>query len=361
MDFMPRRLATAAIGLVLFVIGPAAAQARSHAQPLLDVAPQTTYFKDAVLHSSRSLRAHTSATTVHFQAYPTTEGYSVGVAISPNYVTPDPAIARSYVDFLDSLPHSTELAKLGVYIAPPAEVLSACGGAAGTLACYDSGSQIMVVPGEQTDQGYGVSTSYVVTHEYGHHIATFRSNAPFNAFTTGPKYWSSYEMVCDKSIQGQLFPGDEGDHYAANPGEDWAETYAHLKYRDQAWTFAPFVAPDDGAYAAAARDIGSPWTQPVTRVFKGTFGRAGTSTRTFQLTLNLDGAMSLRLKGPAKTNYNLAIASDGGGHGKTTAAGSRDSLSYKAVCRSLPAEHVTITVKRVKGAGPFTLRTTYAG
>src|SRR4051812_15374791 len=125
MEFMPRRLAAAALGLVLVVISPAAAQARSHAQPLLDVPPQTTYFKDAMLHSSRSVRAHTSATTVHFQAFPTKEGYSVGVAISPNYPTPDPAIAQSYVDFLDALPHSTELSKLGVYIAPPAEVLSA--------------------------------------------------------------------------------------------------------------------------------------------------------------------------------------------------------------------------------------------
>src|SRR2546423_1227622 len=113
MDFMPRRLAAAALGLVLVAISPAAAQAKPHAQPLLDVAPQTTEFKDAVLHSSHSVRAHTSATAVHFQAFVTKEGYSVGVAISPNYATPDPAIAQSYVDFLDGLPHSTELSRLG--------------------------------------------------------------------------------------------------------------------------------------------------------------------------------------------------------------------------------------------------------
>jgi hypothetical protein len=57
----------------------------------------------------------------------------------------------------------------------------------------------------------------------------------------------------------------------------------------------------------------------------------------------------------------MVITSDGGGSGRTTAPGSRDRLAYKAVCRSLPAEHITLTVKRVKGSGPFSVRVSYAG
>jgi hypothetical protein len=358
---MLRRSAAAVFALVLTAALPAAAEARPRAQMLVDEPPLRASFKDAVVQSSPAIKARASASTVQFNAFPTQEGYSVAAAISPRYANPDPAIARSYIDFLDSLPHSSELAKLAVYIAPADEVLAACGGAEGTLACYDSRSHIMVVPGEQTADSTGVTTSYVVAHEYGHHIAAFRSNAPFSAFTMGPKYWSSYEMNCNKATKGLLFPGNEAENYSKNPGEGWAETYAHMKYPDQKWIFDPIMQPDQGAFAAAARDIGEPWTRNRTKVFTGTFGARGSNSRRYVLTLTLDGSLSLRLKGPRDSNYNMVITSDGGGSGRTTAPGSRDRLAYKAVCRSLPAEHITLTVKRVKGSGPFSVRVSYAG
>jgi hypothetical protein len=358
-----RRLPIVVSVLTAAVLSPAVAQASPRAQPLVDLAPTVTKFKDRVLHSSsrRGPLARAAADTAKFTAYPTKQGYSVAVAVSSRYTNPDPAIAQSYVDFLDSLPHSTELAKLGVYIAPADEVTATCGGLDGTLACYDSGSHIMVVPGEQTTTTTGVTTSYVVTHEYGHHIAALRSNDPFNAFTTGPKYWASYEMVCDKAGKGILFPGDEAAHYFSNPGEGWAETYAHMKYRDQAWSFDPAMQPDEGAYAAAAKDIATPWTADATTVFRGRFGRGGRNTRLFTFNLSLDGALKLRLNGPARTNYNLAVVSNGGGGGSTKGTGSRASLSYSAACRTLSTEQVTVTVKRVRGSGPFTVRASYAG
>jgi hypothetical protein len=362
MDSLHRPLAAVLVSLAAAALAPGAALARPHAQPLVDLPPVSTHFKDRVLTSgspSRRLRAH--AADVQFTPHPTKEGYSVAVGISPSYATPDPNIAQTYVDFLDSLPHATELAKLGVYIAPQTEVTSLCGGVEGTLACYNSGTHLMVVPGEQTADTTGVTTSYVVTHEYGHHIATFRSNAPFNAFTTGPKYWSSYEMVCDRSLKGLLFPGDEAANYFSNPGEGWAETYAHMKYRDQAWTFSELMKADDGAYAAAARDVATPWTAQKVTVFKGSFRRGGSSTRTFAFPLTLDGALNLHLSGPRKSNYNLAISSDGGGGGHTTSAGSHDALSFKAACRTLATEQVTVTVTRVSGSGPFAARLSYAG
>jgi len=362
---MRRRLAIPSLCLAIVGFLPAAAEARPRLQPLIDQAPGTTYFKDAVLPGTSSrtakLVARAAATSQNFRAYPTKEGYSVAVAISDRYATPDPSVAETYVSFLDSLPHSSELHKLGIYIAPADEVLSLCGGQEGTLACYLSNPQLMIVPGEQTDAGYGVTTSYVITHEYGHHIANNRSNAPFSAFTFGPKFWSSYELVCDRAIKKELAPGNEAELYATNPGEGWAETYAHMKYPEQAWTFSELLKPDEGAFAAAAKDISDLWHGQKARAFRGTFRRGGPSTRTFTFDLTLDGSLSLRLRGPRKSNYNFTVTSDGGGSGSTKIAGSRDGISYRAACRSLPTEHLTVTVKRVRGFGPFSLRVAYAG
>jgi hypothetical protein len=358
---MARRLALVVVPLVLAALLPAVAQAaRPRAQVLVDTPPAGFRFGDKVLRSGAALRAHASD-TAQFNAVPTKEGYSVAVAVSQRYTSPPPDIAQSYVDFLDSLPHGAELAQLKVYIAPPDEVSAVCGGPDGTLACYESGTHVMAVPGEQSTTPSGVTTSYVVTHEYGHHIADFRSNAPFSAFASGPKYWSSYEMVCDRASRGQLFPGDEADHYFENPGEGWAETYAHLKYPDVPWTFSTLMLPDAAAYAAAAQDVAAPWTNPVTSVFRGSFAKRGAKTRRFRFTLNLDGALSVRLQGPRRTNYDLSVASDGGGGGRTSAPGSRDSLSFNSACRTLPVEHITVAVRRISGSGPFTLRATYAG
>jgi hypothetical protein len=36
-------------------------------------------------------------------------------------------------------------------------------------------------------------------------------------------------------------------------------------------------------------------------------------------------------------------------------------VSYDAACRQDALEHVTVTVKRISGSGPFTLRVSYAG
>jgi hypothetical protein len=351
-----------AIALAAVVVVPAAAHAQPHAQPLVDAVPFGTHFKDRVFWSAK---ATASAASPAFQTYPTAEGTLVNLAVSDGYAGQlDPAVAQTYVDFLTSLDHGPELAKLRVVIAPPSEVLSTCGGQEGTLACYNADTSVMYVPGEPVTTPSGVTTSYIIAHEYGHHIATNRSNAPFDAFAFGPKYWASYERVCARALKGLLAPGDEDQYYGLNPGEAWAETYAQLKYPEVDWAstpFTPLLKPDQGAFDAARRDIHTPWVEPVTKVLTGSFTRNGPDSRHFSFPLTLDGALSLHLTGPHKTNYNLVIKSQAGGRGKTTRRDSRDSLSYEAACRDKASERLTVAVKRVKGSGPFTVRVVYAG
>ena len=105
--------------------------------------------------------------------------------------------------FLGTLPHGSELGRLKLAIETPAEVVSACGGDDGVLACYLPSSRTMIVPGEQA-QGSDAPVNYVMAHEYGHHLAAARSNAPLAAVTYGPKYWSSYERVCSRTADGRL-------------------------------------------------------------------------------------------------------------------------------------------------------------
>ena len=183
---MRRRLPAIAVLAVLTGAAPAVART---AQPLVDLAPQATAFRDHVGPTTRA-RARQAGDSPSV-AYRAADGQTVSVSFSESY-TPDAAIAQTYVDFLGGLPHGTELRRLKMYIATPAEVQAFCGGQDGTLACYDPTASRMTVPGEQTAANdSGVTTSYVIAHEYGHHIARYRSNAPFPALSFGPKRWAS--------------------------------------------------------------------------------------------------------------------------------------------------------------------------
>jgi hypothetical protein len=355
------RTLLAVVVLAALALPAVADAAKPRARPLADAVPLGSRFKDRVItSSSRTARAAVSG---KWYSYPIKDGSTVVAAISDRYAnTLDTSVAQSYVDFLDSLDHGSELSSLKIFIAPPDEVVAECGGQEGTLACYDSRTQVMTVPGEQTNNGPdGVTTSYVVAHEYGHHIAASRSNAPFRAFSFGPKYWASYEMVCERASNNQLAPGNEDQFYLSNPGEGWAETYAQLKYPEVSWQFNPIMKPDAGAFEAARKDVLTPWMHNTSKVFRGTFTAHGPRTRRFSFDLTLDGSLHVRLKGPRKSDYNLFLSSNGRSEGRTSKPGSRDTVDYEAACREDAVEHVTVGVKRSSGIGPFSLRVSYAG
>jgi hypothetical protein len=311
-------------------------------------------FKDKVITGTLAHAAQIQGTT---HSYPTGDGTtSIPVTLASSY-TGDPAVAQTYATFLGTLPHGSELASLKVTVVPSSGVASACSGdpSDGILACYGADDQTMIVPGDQAAES-DVSVNYVIAHEYGHHIAAHRSNAPLAALDFGPKKWSSYELVCTHTLDGKLAPGDQGANYLSNPGEAWAESYARLIYPAEAWRFTPVLAPSKGSALAAMADVAEPWTKRVSHAFDGT------GTKTFKLPITLDGAFTLQLKGPAKANYDLILRSGGKVVDRTTRKDSKDRIDYRIACRDRRTETLQITViKRSRAGGPYTLTAKYAG
>jgi hypothetical protein len=353
------RLALVLAGLALLAV-PAGADARSTPRivALEDTAPTTTTFSDRVLEHAPAGAAQAGTT----RSYDAGDGTMIPVTVSGE-LGGDTSVAQSYATFLGTLPHGAELAKLRVRIVPGSEVAADCGAAGqDVLACYIARSQRMIVPGDKHESG-GVTTSFVIAHEYGHHVAAHRSNAPFSALDFGTKRWASYERVCSRTLNGKLFPGDEGRHYGANPGEGWAETYAFLTYPDAVgWEYTPLLKPDAAALAAAREDVLHPWTTPITRRFSGGFGSGGTTTRRFTFAVALDGAMRVKLSGPKGAQYDLRLRSGGDTFAHSSAKGSRDGISLRAACRTTShPETVTVAVIRRSGSGPFKLSARYAG
>jgi hypothetical protein len=168
-------------------------------------------------------------------------------------------------------------------------------------------------------------------------------------------------MVCDRTINHQLFPGDEGDNYLSNPGEAWADTYAHLTYPDVAWQFTPLLTPTTFSKAAALRDVLHPWKGQTIRVFRGRVRANGPRVQSFEFGLHLDGSIRVTLAGPRGSNFDISISSDGHHIDTTKARGSRDSYFTRFACRQRATEEVRLSVVRRSGAGPFKLTLRYAG
>jgi hypothetical protein len=304
---------------------------------------------DRVIAGSRVRAASGLVRSARTRSYRTADGQQVEVAVSASYPE-DTTADKALVDFLATRAHGRELGALRLFVGRPAEVASLCGGG-GTVACYATAEQRMYVPGEDTPE---VPMEYVITHEYGHHLASWRRNDPWDALDWGPKRWASAAGVCAGVRRGALFPGNQGRHYFDDPGEGFADGYAHLHYPQQAWRYNPLLRPDARVIDAIRADVESPWTRPRTRVLRGR------ASGTLRLPLTLDGDVKLRLVAPAGARYELRVGTRRWSSRRELVAGA--SIGVEA-CRpaGVASETMTLAVRRLAGGGTFRLVARYPG
>jgi hypothetical protein len=235
------------------------------------------------------------------RVYTASTGEAVDVSVSPSYPESE-AIAQRWADFFASLLHGHELSLLKAYVATLPEVQAICGGSA--VGCYGDDQLILT-----NEPAFGFSSEEVARHEYGHHIARNRSNAPWPSFDWGPKRWATAARICPRARWNDVYPGDESLLYRLNPGEAFAEAYrvlvdTRLGEAHPAWPLVdPSFYPDQAALDAIEQDIVSPWTGPTEHVFRT---RAPVWAR--RVATPLDGTLTVRLAAPAR----LALVGDDG-------------------------------------------------
>jgi hypothetical protein len=355
------------IGVAAAMIAPpTSAAAPRLIQPVSTTAPKASgagawFFRDRVIGLPRPLATAAAAGPRILTLHYVVGGQTVEIALSPSFadVPENRAAARSLVNLLGSHIHGSELGQLRVFVGTSVEISLLCGGGPEVLGCYSPTQHRMFVP-DQEPPGGGYTREYAMTHEYGHHVASLRSNAPWPALSYGAKYWASYEHVCARTAQQQLFPGDEDSHYAANPGEGFADTYAHIYYPSVPFQFAPIMAPTPGSKAALRRDVLNPWRGPRRSTLRGVLA-AGATGRSFTIRQSLDGFLSFRLLGPSGSNYDLQLVNRGGVVRGTTAPGSRDRLTVLGCRADAPTATYSLRVLRRGGRGPFSVSTQVAG
>ena len=273
------------------------------------------------------------------------DGNHVTIYMSTRYPQSADAIQR-WVTFFGAVPHGPELSLVTVYIAPLDEVEETCGGD-NVLGCY--GGQKLIFSGETVG---GAAPTSVAAHEYGHHVAANRNNAPWLAVDWGTKRWATQMSVCQRVATGTAFPGDEGDNYSLNPGEAFAETYRVLVEGGDSWPIVdPGFRPDAAALAAAREDVLNPWTGPTTRTIKAKFP-SGRRTWATTITAALDGDVAVVARGPvepslvsADGNRVLARASWNSSGGKTISYRDCGVRSLRVlVRRNAPGARFSLTI-----------------
>jgi hypothetical protein len=169
----------------------------------------------------------------------------------------------------------------------------------------------MIVPGEVPFDG--TTPEEVIRHEYGHHVAFNRSNAPWVAVEWGPKNWASAVDVCARVSRSEAFPGDEGSNYARNPGEAWAETYRLMDERRNgiataSWPIiSPSFFPTEAAYVAAERDVLEPWAASRTALFTRVFKKRAKKPWLISVQTPLDGELGVGATLPVGSEAAVAL------------------------------------------------------
>ncbi len=293
-------LLVAALGVALALAGNVSSEASASSS--LDHARILEADVAAPLRARRLQQA-----PIDFRGGPTTTstGETVDVRVSDGLPV-ETSTPEGWAEFLAHLAHGAELSSLSVFVVTFDEVQQICG--SGTAGCY--GSNRMIVPGESA---FDVSPEEIVRHEYGHHLAFHRLNAPWAAIDWGPKRWASAANVCARVGRREAYPGDQGSNYTRNPGEAWAEVYRLMDERRNGITTAtwPIISssfyPSEAALRAAEQDVTQPWTAERTTVFTRTFGKRTAKVWWIPLATSLDGDYRISATVPNGGNQEIAL------------------------------------------------------
>lgn len=247
--------------------------------------------------------------------YPINDGSGETVAVAVTAACQEACTAanpQQIANFLGTLIHGFEMELLTVQLDTPTQIEFDCG--FGAQACYYAGENKIVLSGDETPASDSASREFVLAHEYGHHVAQHRdSPSPFPAaIDWGPARWSSYEHVCQGKRAGAFFPGDEGLHYFEDPGEAWAESFAHYRFPDAAvsWEWDPALAPDAGAFRAIREDTLSPWQGRDRFMLSGRLPARAKGAAIESFRTPLDGTVSLRPR--ARHRYSVSLLNPAG-------------------------------------------------
>jgi hypothetical protein len=260
--------------------------------------------------------------------YPINDGSGETVAIEVTaacQVACGGADPQQIANLLGTLIHGPEMELLTVQLDTPSQIEFDCGYSA--QACYYGNENKIVISGNDTPSSDGAGREFVLAHEYGHHVARHReSPPPFPAaIDWGTPRWSSHEHVCQRWRAGALFPGNEGLHYFRDPGEAFAESFAHLRFPESGvpWRWVRSLEPDPTAFQAIREDTLEPWQGRRAFRLRGRVParREGALVKAFGTPL--DGTVSLRPAG--RRRYDLDLLNPAGRVLRT----SRHGLSFR--------------------------------
>lgn len=305
--------ALAGIAMILFLAASAGAVPRLPAPPrsLFGVPQPAVPSRDVVLAGPSAVAARISAST-NGERYSVNDGREDSIAVSVTAACQTActdADPQQIADFVGTLIHGYEIDLLTVQLDTPFQIGFDCGFDA--QSCYYSGENKIVLSGDDTVASDGASRDYILAHEYGHHVAQHREvPKPFPAaIDWGPERWSSYEHVCQGRRAGALFPGNEGTHYYEDPGEAWAESFAHYRFPEAPvkWEWIPSLKPNATAFRAIREDTLHPWPARTGFELRGRAPGRGGGTAVESFRTPRDGEVSLGPVDKPGLGYQLSL------------------------------------------------------